>query len=816
MKKLLFFSACFIFANQCFAQKTADVNFSGIYPALASFNGEGECGTGAVVNWAGKLWMISYGPHLPFGSTDKLYEVSPQLKQTIRPESIGGTPANRMIHKESKQLFIGHYVIDSEGKVRVIPISIMPGRLTGIARSTTNPENKVVFATMEEGFYEVDVHSLEVKTLYKDGNQQRKEGARSYESDLMLGVHGKGFYSSQGVYVYSNNGEQGEEARVNPRIQAGSLYEYDGTQWKLIRRNQFTEVTGPGGIEGNKKTTDPIWATGWDYKSVLLALRDNGQWSFYRLPKASNSYDGAHGWNTEWPRIRNVGNTEQPNYLMTMHGMFWHFPENFSSEHTAGLRPRSSYLKVIGDFTRWNDQLVFGCDDAAKSEFLNKRKAKGGIGGPGQSQSNLWFTSLQMPDQLGSTNSDGAVWLKEQVKAAEVSEPYLFAGWNNKTVWIKNLGEQATRLEFEVDARGNNHWSPLQSVQIASQESMLLYLSSSRGEWVRVRNSKASALSVSFVYHNPEKRTTVFSPMFKGLAAATAKESIGGLLYSLGNDQKKLGIIASINRADGTVEKGYYEMDEKMKPVPVSNDSISTYMREKMAIPTQVVLQTEGAYKVIDETGKAWCLPLGLTVYKDLMKANQVRICREVVTERDLFNCGGTFYELPAENAGGYAKIKPISSHQFSINDYTSYRGMLVMTGIDLKAATQNRQIVVSDDQQCAVWAGVVDDLWKLGKPTGHGGPWVKAAVVANQVSDAYLFTGYDKRELVITQHSDQAVRVTMEIDPLGENDWVKYKTFTLQPLQTINYTIPSSVQGRWVRFVSDKNSTLTTWLNYH
>jgi hypothetical protein len=34
---------------------------------------------------------------------------------------------------------------------------------------------------------------------------------------------------------------------------------------------------------------------------------DAGAWSAYRLPKASHSYDGAHGWNTEWPRIREIG-----------------------------------------------------------------------------------------------------------------------------------------------------------------------------------------------------------------------------------------------------------------------------------------------------------------------------------------------------------------------------------------------------------------------------------------------------------------------------------------------------------------------------
>ena len=91
------------------------LEFSGIYPHLAMFNKENECGTGAVVPWAGKLWAITYAPHMPKGSSDKLYEITPDLKQIVRKESIGGTPANRMIHRESQQLFIGPYAIDAKG-----------------------------------------------------------------------------------------------------------------------------------------------------------------------------------------------------------------------------------------------------------------------------------------------------------------------------------------------------------------------------------------------------------------------------------------------------------------------------------------------------------------------------------------------------------------------------------------------------------------------------------------------------------------------------------------------------------------------------
>ena len=115
------------------------VEISGIYPSLAMFNEEGECGTGAVVPWADRLWVVTYGPHRPYGSSDKLYEITPDLKQIIRLESVGGTVADRMIHQESKQLIIGPYLIDQKGGVRTIPFQKMPGRLTGVARHLTNP-----------------------------------------------------------------------------------------------------------------------------------------------------------------------------------------------------------------------------------------------------------------------------------------------------------------------------------------------------------------------------------------------------------------------------------------------------------------------------------------------------------------------------------------------------------------------------------------------------------------------------------------------------------------------------------------------------
>lgn len=796
-------------------------SLSGIYPRLAYYNNEGECGTGAVVPWADRLWVITYGPHLPKGSSDKLYEITPDLKQVVRDESIGGTPANRMIHSESNQLFIGPYAISSEGKVCTIPYSEMIGRHTGNARHLTDPANKIYYGTMEEGFYEVDVNTLAVKELYADGNYSKKDkhlkGAGP-QNALLPGVHGKGLYSGQGVMLFTNNGEGSVEALKQFDVEAGVLAEWNGKDWKVVRRNQFVEVTGPGGIYGNAKPdTDPLWATGWDHKSVILGTRDSQKgWAFYRLPKASNSYDGAHGWNTEWPRIRNVGSKEKEDYLMTMHGMFWRFPGSFSVDNTAGIRPRSAYLKVIGDFTRWNNRLVFGCDDSAQKEFLNKRKAKGSIDGPGQSNSNLWFTSLTTPDELGPATANGSVWAKEAVGANVCSEPFLFAGWDARSSWIQNDGKQATCFTFEVDERGNGGWKELKKVEVpAGKSAVVNFASSDKGEWIRVKTDKPSVVTVSFNYTTKDTRANKCDKIFAGVSAVADANSIGGLLYSLGNNQRALGLLSQSVVNGKLVENGYYEMADSFKLVRKEDAETAALIRKKFAIPEQVVSIEEGSVLIVDDKGRRWRLPLGDEAYTPLTRQNAFRICREVATERDLFNCHGTFYELPAENADGYAKIRPVGSHQFRIHDYASYRGLLVMTGVDPKKGKNNEHVIISEDGQAAVWAGAIDDLWKVGKPVGKGGPWVNAMVKAGVVSDPYLISHYDQKKLTLSHKGTQTVRFTVEVDATGNGDYMEYQTFIVDAGRTVTNLFPASFHGRWIRFKTNADVVATAWLEY-
>jgi len=704
------------------------LEISGIYPSLAMFNEEGECGTGAVVPWANRLCVVTYGPHQPYGSSDKLYEITPDLRQIIRQESIGGTVADRMIHQESEQLIIGPYLIDRKGGVRTISFQKMPGRLTGVARHLTDPAEKVYFATMEEGLYEVDVKNLEVHPLIRDGNPvpvpSGFEDCSKILSSRLPGYHGKGLYSGQGRLVYSNNGERSKEAELNPAIPSGALAEWRGSgDWQLVQRNQFTEVTGPGGIYGNTHPeSDPIWSIGWDHRSLILMCLSEGKWQSYRLPKASHSYDGAHGWNTEWPRIREIG---EPDLLMTMHGMFWRFPKTFTAQNTFGIRPRSTYLKVIGDFCRWRDRLVFGCDDTAKSEFLNKRAAKGDLGGPGQSQSNLWFTYGETPDQLGPVLGRGGVWVDDPVQARQWSDPFLIAGFAKRSLFLLHGLGSTVRFDLEIDPEGKGNWQPLRQIVVSGKGGVWTELGPEvPGEWIRIRPDRDCPKTTAFFHMAGEdKRREENKEEFQGLASIGSKSSFGGFLRTRGGGRKTLLIQATQMYGAESIPGKMYELDADLKLNPATDSKAAEEMEEVTRIPTGI-LEADAASAIYrDERGKRWRLPKSNLLYADLSAKGTVRLGREVCTERDLLNCHGTFYELPAENAGGISKVRPIATHQLKIQDFCSYRGLLVMTGI--QGGAGNSHIFRSNDGQANVWVGVVDDLWRLGKPRGQGGPWM-------------------------------------------------------------------------------------------
>ncbi|MCX7887185.1 MAG: hypothetical protein N3B01_08060, partial [Verrucomicrobiae bacterium] len=658
------------------------LSISGIYPHLTVFNGtgefsrHGECGIGAVVPWAGRLWLITYPPHSTRGSSDKLYSIDPQLNLTVHPESVGGTHACRMIHRESNQLIIGPYFISADGKVRACDVkNKLIGRMTAVARHLTDPANLVYFYDMEGALYEVNVHTLDVKRIFEKP---------------VPGWHGKGGYTAQGRLVIANNGEHAASkkkfqylAGADPKDpeDAGVLAEWDGKTWRIVERRQFTDVTGPGDIYGAPDDHAPLWAIGWDKRSVILKLLDNGQWQTFRLPKGSYTYDPKHGWFTEWPRIRKITGNR---WLMVMHGQMFDFPPAFSRANTGGLRPICTHLRIIPDFCAWDDKLVLAGDDTS---VMQNPLA-------GTSQSNLRFTTFEELKTYGPAAGWGGVWINDPVKANTPSDPFLLAGYRHRVLHLSHRRTEPVTFTVELDIHGDGQWREHKKITVPADGYVFeVFPEELKAEWIRVRTDRDATASAFLHVSSPRPGVRGEARVFRGLSArrwrdVTIRPDANGRLQVF---------------CDGAG----YEVDERLRFRASEPDKL---LAARTAAAPNLRAEVDAASVVLtDPKGKRWRLPKCDGAMFD--EVSRYRTLREVQTERYLGNWHGVFYEVP--RGLELSQIKPVAAHRRAITDFCSWRGLLVLAGDVTRRG--DGHCFGTDDGKCALWFGAVDDLWRLG-----------------------------------------------------------------------------------------------------
>jgi hypothetical protein len=762
----------------------APLCISGRYPHLAMFNNQGECGTGAVVPWADHLWVITYAPHKPKGSDDKLYEIDADLNRITRPESVGGTPADRLIHRESNQLIIGPYFIDAQANVRAIPPSAMPARITAAARDLTDPAGKVYFYDMEGALFEADVKTLAVTKLF----------ARAAD-----GHHGKGAYTGQDRLVIANNGNVAVN-HAHPQADlpgyaadpesSGALAQWDGKQWKMIIGREFTEVTGPGGIEGSPDNHAPIWALGWDKRSVMLDVLDGGTWHTYRLPIADDSYVAPHGWYTEWPRIREVGNSKM---LMNMHGQWFDFPKTFSAANTAGIRPLGDYLKITGDFCNFNGKIVFGCDDA--SMMLNPLL--------GQSQSNLWFTTWDGLSKTGRPDGEGSLWLNDAVKANQPSAAYLFAGYDRRTLHLSQTSDQDIQIKIEIDADGHGNWTPDQTLTIPAHGYVShIFPQNQPGEWARLTADRDCAgLTATFTYTSAP--VTTDPATFASIRDAGDQTGCSGYVRPAAENRQTLLF-------QGRLESVGPKMFEVGSDMNFKPDSVNAPAFP--AAPAIVKISEDDASMIVMQGKNRVRLPRSDRYVK--ATGDQPRDAREVVTERYVFNVGGSFYMLPRPDSSfALLGMKPIATHDKQITDFCSWKGMMVIAGTRGNAKPDGHYFGKPDGP--GLWFGDIDDLWRMGKPRGKGGPWMNTPVDADIPSDPYLMAGYDHKSVIVSTDSPQPVKITIEVDPAASGTWNAMKILDIPPGQKVTYEFQPGYSAHWVRVRSNTTCHATAQFSY-
>lgn len=435
------------------------LNINGVAPALTVFADpmpiRTECGVGALVPWAGKLWLISYVAHTATsGGGTGLYSIDEHLNLERHPASVTGTYANRMIHAPSGQLLIGPHLIDWKGTVRTVPELAHTHRLAGTMVHLTDPDNKALYLTMEGLLLELDLHTLCVTRLF--------DLVQELEIPADHQPHFKAGHTSQGRVVVANN--TFDERDYLGGAAGGRLAEWDGQRWTILERTGFDEVHGRlnfGGV---------IFATGRDRASALLNVCANGQWQRYRLPKATQAYDFC--WSTEWPRIREV---EHERFLMDASGLFYELVPHAYGGKVWGVRPVSTHLRMVPDFCTWRGFLVLGHTPGTPNRentlHVNEFMAEtGGVSTQaphnqdnnllaGDAHAGLWFGTTDDLWRFGKPAGWGGPWCKTPVTAGQPSDPFLMTGFDKKVLHLVQHSANAVTFQVEVDFLGDGSWA---------------------------------------------------------------------------------------------------------------------------------------------------------------------------------------------------------------------------------------------------------------------------------------------------------------------------------------------------------------------
>jgi len=456
-------------------------SINGVFPNLtimgSSDKERSESGIGALIPWADKLWMIGYVAHI-HGSGLGLYEISDDMTMKKHPQSVTGTFANRMVHNPSEQAIIGPHFIDKNGNVRTCS-ELSKHRLAATMVHLTDPANKVYFLTMEGLFFECDVHTLKATKLFNLKNELNIP-ATGY-------VHFKDGHTGNGRVVVANNSY--DERDFLGESFAGRLAEWDGksNKWTILENTAFIGVGGKNSstYKGKSIYGNPIFATGWDKKSVILKCYNDRTkaWKRYRLPKGSHSFD--HAWNTEWMRIREA-QTER--FIMDAFGIFYELPMMTYGGFVWGIKPISYHLRIVPDFCFWRGMFVMAGDQTDH--------------GVGQPQSGLLFQNIDDLWNYGKPRGWGAVWQNDTISAGDISDPFLMTGFDKKVLHLKNEGDNDVQITIEVDFLGNETWEQYKTISLKSKSyTHYIFPDGYSAHWVRLKTDSNTVITAQFVYN---------------------------------------------------------------------------------------------------------------------------------------------------------------------------------------------------------------------------------------------------------------------------------------------------------------------------
>ncbi len=428
-----------------------------------------EQGISALVTWADRLWAVGYSESGPEGRG--LFEINPQLQLSKNPASLPepGRHGNRWVHPESAQAFIGPYVIDARGAVRVID-GLKDQPLAATARHLTQPSTWVYHLTASGSLFETHVGSLETRKL--------AELTDVLKLPPGAGLNVTAACTAQKRLIVTVDSVHGKD-QVATRS-TGRLLQWDGSAWSVVRENAFLDVNAP--VEPGTPSEVPLYAVGRDKASTLLEVLDQGIWWRYRLPRGGTGPN--RGTSFESMTVRPI---HQGQVLLDSAGLFFDLAGTGPAAETWTVSPIARHSRSRPDLTFWRGLLVL----AGQPED----------GALGLSQPNFWWLNPEKLGLCGKPQGWGAVWWDDLVDEKSVSDPFLMTGFDQKVLHLTHDGKDVASFTIEVDFLGTGTWKTYASIQVfpgvyAHHEFPQGY----SAHWVRLKCDTPGRATAMFIY----------------------------------------------------------------------------------------------------------------------------------------------------------------------------------------------------------------------------------------------------------------------------------------------------------------------------
>jgi hypothetical protein len=427
--------------------------------------------------------------------------------------------------------------------------------------------------------------------------------------------------------------------------------------------------------------------------------------------------------------------------------------------------------------------------------------------------------------------------MNDRVDAGIPSDPFLVNGFPRRMIHLAT--DRQVTFTLEVDWKGTGKFEKYKSITTDKYASHILP-SDFSGQWIRVITDKTCNVSVSFQFSDDTYRKAEEGKELFQQLADHDDEIIQSALLFPNAQNRDLSVLGTNGKAYDFHHVSFEYKSLKNEPIAkecmspgalkgwgskvsekeLKNKTLREFLTPKAEFSeddASVILISKENRSIVGQKGNRTVLrlPKGPSAYNKPFSFGHPRMHREVESERMLANIHGTFYEVPFWIVGQaplYTKMRPVCTHHKQISDFTTWNGLLVLSGLKTNASRSSR-IFNSPDGKTSLWLGGIDDLWEFGKPVGVGGPWKNTKVKANEPSDPYLMTGYDQKTLVLESNKD--CKITAEIDIDHWTGFHPYKTFNLKAGKKITFEFPDGFATHWIRFKSDKEIQSTAQLIY-